>query len=186
MNLTFDEAKTTQMAARLLEKQSGKMNYMKLIKLLYLVDREALSRWSRPVSFDKYYSLKHGQILSKTLDLITEGVAPSEADKSYWMQHISIPANYEIQLKAEVPSNKLSKAELALINEIFQKYGHLDEWQLEKLHHDTLGEWIDPEGSRIRTEYQDILKALGKTDAQISATMKDLEHLELTDILFGK
>ena len=33
------------------------MSYMKLLKLLHLVDREALLRWGRPVSTDRYVSM---------------------------------------------------------------------------------------------------------------------------------
>jgi len=185
MNFKFDEAKTTQMAAQLLQRQQGTMNYMKLLKLLYFIDREALSRWNRPVSFDRYYSLPHGQILSNTLNLISEGVPPGDEAKSYWLQHISAPAGYDIQLKSEVASDKLSKAEMALIEEIFDRYGKYDQWELEKLHHQ-LPEYIDPEGSRVRIEYQDILKALGKTDAQISTVLQELEHLEFTQAILGK
>ena len=32
------------------------MSYMKLIKLLYLADREALARWGRPITTDQYVS----------------------------------------------------------------------------------------------------------------------------------
>ena len=45
--------------------RGGKMSYMKLLKLLYLVDREALLRWGRPVSTDRYVSMdiEYGDIL---------------------------------------------------------------------------------------------------------------------------
>jgi len=55
----FNEAKATQAAALLLKLRGGRMNYMKLIKLLYLVDRTALIRWGRPVTFDSYCSMPH-------------------------------------------------------------------------------------------------------------------------------
>ena len=50
MMLLFNEAKATQAAARLLFLRGGTMSYVKLIKLLYLADREALIRWGRPVT----------------------------------------------------------------------------------------------------------------------------------------
>lgn len=40
----FDEMKATQAAALFLELAGGRENYTKLIKLLYLLDREALIR----------------------------------------------------------------------------------------------------------------------------------------------
>ncbi len=36
----------------------GTMSYMKLIKLLYIVDRQALISWGRPITYDCYMSLK--------------------------------------------------------------------------------------------------------------------------------
>ncbi len=47
------------------------MSYMKLIKLLYLADREALARWGRPITTDTYVAMKHGPVLSYILNLIT-------------------------------------------------------------------------------------------------------------------
>jgi uncharacterized phage-associated protein len=53
LNLSFDESKATEAAAFLLSRSDQTMNYMKLIKLLYLTDREALIRWGRPISTDR-------------------------------------------------------------------------------------------------------------------------------------
>lgn len=185
MNLKFDEKKTTQAAVRLIKSEGGTMNYLKLMKLLYLVDREALARWGRPVTFDHYFSMQHGQVLSNTLDLIDEGVPPEVESQSYWLQHISTPSNYTVKLKEETTCDELSEVEIKLLDEIYKTYGHLTQWQLRDLHH-TLGEYVDPGGSRVRTEYEDILKALGKTDAEISAVLADLKHLESATIIFGK
>jgi len=33
------------------------MHYVKLIKLLYLADREALLRWGAPITTDRYVSM---------------------------------------------------------------------------------------------------------------------------------
>ena len=38
--MRFNEVKATQAAARLLRNRGGRMKYLKLIKLLYLADRE--------------------------------------------------------------------------------------------------------------------------------------------------
>lgn len=46
MSLPFDEAKATQVAAAILRMRGGRMHYIKLIKLLYLVDRESLLNWA--------------------------------------------------------------------------------------------------------------------------------------------
>jgi len=46
------------------------MNYLKLMKLLYLADRESMRRNGRPISGDRYVSMDHGPVLSQTLNLI--------------------------------------------------------------------------------------------------------------------
>ena len=72
MRLRFDEKKATQAASGFLVLSGGKLNYLKLIKLLYLLDRATLLAWGRTVTGDHYYSMKHGPVLSEVLDLITD------------------------------------------------------------------------------------------------------------------
>ena len=52
MVLRFNERRATEAAARFLKLRGGRMKYLKLIKLLYFLDREALLRWGRPVTTD--------------------------------------------------------------------------------------------------------------------------------------
>src|SRR3989304_7235844 len=95
MRLPFNEAKATQAAAMLLKMRGGTMSYMKLLKLLYLADREALLRWGRPISTDVYVSMDHGPVLSKTLDMINEG---PDTGGRIWAEYISSSSNYEVTL----------------------------------------------------------------------------------------
>src|SRR4051812_18447984 len=91
MRKPYDEAKTTQAALYLLKKRGGTMSYMKLIKLLYLADREALLRWARPITFDRYVSMDNGPVVSQTYRLIAEDLPPGET--SYWQDHIEPTAD---------------------------------------------------------------------------------------------
>src|SRR4029077_8119875 len=76
MKLRFNEAKAAQAAARLLKLRGGRMSFLKLIKLLYVVDREALLGGGRPVTTDQYVSMDKGPVLSKIYDLITDQPIP--------------------------------------------------------------------------------------------------------------
>lgn len=49
---------------RLLARHDGHMNYMQLIRLLYLADREAIHRWGCPISTDRYVPMENGPVLS--------------------------------------------------------------------------------------------------------------------------
>ena len=178
----FNEQKATQAAARLLRLRGGRMSYLKLIKLLYLADREALLRWGRPISTDRYVSMDKGPVLSRVLSLTTDGDNPG--DPAIWAASISAPSNYEVELKGEAGNDELSDAEEALLDEIFKQHGHLNRWELVKLTH-KLPEWKDPQGSAIRISYRDILKAGGKSDLEIAAVDDELAELSETDLVLA-
>lgn len=184
MRTRFREEKTTEAAARLLWHRGGKMSHLKLVKLLYLLDREALLRWGRPVTCDSYVSMPHGPVLSFTLDRINE---PEFSQGAYWHEHIAPKANHEVRLKqgpGTLPNAHLSPAEEALVDEVFQKYGHLTRWELRDLTH-TLPEWEDPQGSSRPIDPADILRSSGFTEDQIREIEDDLEEARLADSLFG-
>lgn len=180
MRLRFKEAKATQTAARLLELRGSPMSYLKLIKLLYIIDREALLRWGRPVTGDRYVSMDHGPVLSQTLNLITGEPRPNE--HTFWARHISQPEKYEVRLHKPAFTDELSEAELQLIAEVFGKYGGMKRWDLVDLVHQ-FPEWQDPEGSAIPIQYQDILRAGGKTEGEIEAILQEIAELAMADAL---
>ncbi len=181
MRPRFREDKATQAAAVLLREQGGKMNYMKLLKLLYLADREALVRWGRPITYDAYVSMRNGPVLSRTYEMISEGVPPGRA--SLWRDCISQPADYSVSLIAECPTDQLSTAEEDLLAEVYREYGHLNRWQLVDLCH-TLPEWTDPGDSAIPIDYEAILRAGGKSEAEAAEIVRELEAVAVADILF--
>lgn len=155
------------------------MSYMKLIKLLYLADREALARWGRSITTDSYVSMKHGPVLSQLLDLITEGPNPVAGD-TFWSRHITEPEHFEVSLKSDPSGDLLSEAEDELLDEIFQKFGRFSRWQLVDFVH-TLPEWKDPNGSAFPIPVADILKAQNKPAEEILAIEEDLKALDQVD-----
>lgn len=181
-HMQFNEAKVAQAAARFLKLRGGTMSYMKLIKLLYLADREAILRWGHPITTDQYVSMDKGPVLSRTLNLINDGSEPGS--HNVWPEYVSEPGRFEVTLKvAEPVGDELSKAEKALIDEIFQTHGHLSRWQLVELVHG-LPEWKDPSGSAIPITYRDILLAGNKTEDEIAAVESDLSDFAMAQALF--
>jgi uncharacterized phage-associated protein len=170
----FREDKATQAAAVLLTWAGGRMNYMKLVKLLYLADRTALLRWGRPISFARAFSMRHGPVLSEVLDLISEGPPPGQP--SPWTRTISIPSNYEVRLVAECPPDDLSDAEEDVLEEVFREYGHHEPWALVDLLHEILPEWT-PTNSAIPIRYRDILLREGRTETEVAELESELEDL---------
>lgn len=135
------------------------MNHMKLVKLLYLLDREALIRYGRPVTYDTWVSMTHGPVLSLTLDRINGQVEPGHA--TYWNKYISPRENHEVRLIDNPGVGQLSRAETELVDSIFATYGALNQWQLRDYCHEKLAEWQDPDGSAIPITVAEILRAAG-------------------------
>jgi uncharacterized phage-associated protein len=181
--MTFNEKKTTQAASRFLGHSGKQMNYMKLMKLLYLTDREALIRWGRPVTGAKYYSMKLGPVLSEVRDLLTEPPVPGQ--QSFWSRHISDPARYEVMLLADPGRGELSEAEEALIDEIHRDFGKYDPLDLvEHLHH-TLPEWKVVLRGRVPIRYTDILRTTQMSSEEIIAIRREIDEVDRVHRLFS-
>lgn len=180
MRLRFNEAKATQAASRLLRLRGGKMSYLKLIKLLYLVDREAILRWGRPVTTDRHVSMPKGPVVSQIYDLITTGNPPDIS--TYWHRYISAPQGFDVTLCIDPGDDELSPAEESLIDEVYALHGQKNRWELVRFTHD-LPEWQDPNGSSIPIAYSDILRAENRTDAEIASFESEIESLAVVQAL---
>jgi uncharacterized phage-associated protein len=179
----FNERKATQAAAKFLDLAGGSMNYMLLIKLLYLLDRRALKKWGRAVTGDEYYSMKLGPVLSEVLTLITQ--QPDPDTKGYWATHISEPNRYVVEISENPGDDELSEAEESVIQAVFEKYGSYDPFQLADHLHQVLSEWQPVEHGRIPITIADILKAHGKSEEQIAAVESDVTAVAKVQRLFA-
>ncbi len=163
----YSENKTAQMAGYLLKKRGGRMAYIKLMKLLYLADREYLISYGNSMTGDKAVSMDNGPVLSKTYDLLKSG---SPKDTSPWAQWIEGESNFEVSVKKPVHSldfedtfDELSKADIKILDKIFAEFGHCKRFELCELTHKICPEWQDPHGSSIPINPKSIFMAGGKS-----------------------
>jgi uncharacterized phage-associated protein len=68
--MVFREDKATAAAASFLQAAGGELEYLKLLKLMYLTERESLKTLSVSIKGDTFYSMKRGPVMSATYDLI--------------------------------------------------------------------------------------------------------------------
>ena len=176
--LPFREDKATQVASRFIEKEGGSIRILKLVKLVYLTDRTSLLRFGRPVTFDEFYSLPYGPIPSSTLDRINS----YGFEDSVWKRFISLREGNTVRLVAPANPSDLSKAEVDLIDEVWDEYGRID--VVEYSHQ--LPEWEHPqEKGRLRIRYADILKAEGWPADEISELLGVLKAEKVATDLLG-
>lgn len=179
MNPRYNEEKATQIACYIIKKRGGKINILKLMKLMYLIDRETLLRWGWSLTGDAYVSMPKGMVLSRTYNLVNEESLPT----SYWKTYVSAPTRYDVTLIADPEVDELSDAEIGLIDELYEKFGHLNRWVLVDEVHHKLPEWVDPNGSSLGVEYRAVLEESGKSEQEIFETLSELEGLALLEKL---
>jgi uncharacterized phage-associated protein len=182
IHFKFDEKKAVQSAVLLLNKNGGKMNYMKLIKLLYLAEREALDRFQRPIIGDSYCSLPKGPILSRVLDRINNEEEPGNI--SEWGQHIATKG-YDVVVQQEAGEDELSEIEISILEEIYDKFKGFNQYQMVDFCHRTLTEWNDPNGSSLPIPVENILAALGRTDDDIKAINNEVRIINRASEVFA-
>lgn len=176
----FSSEKILQEISFLLSLNGNKMNLLKLIKELYLIDRKSIEERDSSVSGDTYYSLKHGPILSMTLDMLTD------VSNNNWNDFLqSKPTKYypNIILKKEISDyDRLSVKDKEYIIEISEKFSSYNEFQLEDYTHKNLPEWKDPNGGSEKIKFRDIMRALGRSDEEIIAAKSEYEFIsDLSD-----
>jgi hypothetical protein len=163
----YNEKKATQVAALLLGQSGGSMGLLKFMKIMYNIEREALERWSSPITYSSICSMPQGQVLSETYD----NTKPHNR-RAYWDKYIDRHKN-TISLKKQSSEEELCRAEIDLIKEICNRDINKSLTQLRTEHHD-YPEWVDPGHSSIETDYENLLKLLGKTPEQILAFSNDM------------
>jgi uncharacterized phage-associated protein len=172
------EKKTVQAAAEFLKRNGGKMDYIKLLKLLYYTDREMLLRFGALMTYDRWFAMKCGPVLSATYDLIKQN------SESIWSKHIRTEG-YTLVLMDDPGDDELSVAEKKVIDETFKKHGDKSKWDLvDETHH--LPEWDDPgEGSHAIT-YREVLEVEGVPLDEIDKIVESIEaENEMDRILAG-
>ena len=79
----FNIDKLIQACNYLVKKNNNSLNYTKLIKLLYIADKESLKRSLQTITGDTYVSMDNGPVLSKLYDLI-KGQYHKELYQNLW------------------------------------------------------------------------------------------------------
>jgi uncharacterized phage-associated protein len=183
MQTPFNPQKAAHAAALFLRLRGHSMSYLKLIKLLYLLDREALERWERPVCGGKYVSMKLGPVLSEVRDLIVWEQPRTETDP--WHELIRTKG-FEVELKTEVEPESLSRREIELIHELFNRFGKMSRWDLAEFTHN-LPEWKKPptDNSTCPLEFEDVMQAIGKGPDEATALGREINSIRRVSSLAG-
>jgi uncharacterized phage-associated protein len=177
----FDEHKTTEAASIILGASGGRMRYIRLLKLLYLADRMAWEEWERPITFDVYASLQKGPVPSITYDIIRDRAA---GRGGFWSAYVERDGKFRLRLRDMPKINRLSSAEVDLIQSLVAKYKSTSDWDLVDIVH-KLPEYDDPGTSSQAIPWPRVLKELRYSESDIGRIRSQLREEAELDRLLG-
>lgn len=167
MFFTFNIQKTIQASAVLLQVESNRMSRLRLLKLLYIADREMLRERARPITGDRAVAMDHGPVLTKTYNLI-KGEKVETALMAKWDQYICRQGAHDVALISEPGVNDLSEREITKLRDVAARFRGWDEWKISE-HTHSFSEWKKnkpPKGSRNRISDDDVFAAAGLSEIQ--------------------
>jgi uncharacterized phage-associated protein len=159
----YSDRKAAQVAAYFVLRAGGRMNVLKLAKLLYLAERESMARFDEPLFYDKLVSMDHGPVTSISLNHVN-GMLQSDN----WQEFIAGRAGYEVGSSdglAIEQLDHLGRAEIRLLDDLWQKFGHMGHYELRDWTHANCLEWENPHGSSEPIPHDRVYKFLGKSNA---------------------
>jgi len=154
----FNDRKAAQVVAFFCEKEGGEIDVLKVVKLVYLADREAMASWGFPITNDKHVSMPHGPVNSLTYEMIGGG-----GESEDWQNLLSDRKDYRIALAralGEDDDDELSDAEIEAMNAVWDRFGSMSKYEVRDWTHDHCPEWEDPNGSSTPIPHDRTLRFL--------------------------
>jgi uncharacterized phage-associated protein len=181
--MRFDAEKTIQAAGYILKQHQGTATRLRLLKILYIADRESLRERLRQITSDAAAAMDHGPVHVRTYDVL-KGQRP---ESSAWGQFIAQEGPRICRLVQDPGVSRLSKYEMEKLDDICHKWQWHDDYDLAHATH-SFSEWQEnkpDEGSSKPIPFDDILKALGLADYAHELKEQAKEDEELDRLLGG-
>jgi uncharacterized phage-associated protein len=180
MNFRFDFDKALQAAGVLLSLDGDRMERIRILKLLYIADRELLAEVGRTITGDRAVAMKHGPVLGQVYDLI-KGEASRAGE---WGRFIHT-VNHAVELRHDPGRGELSRGEIEKLVEVTDRYRDVDDWALSEATHE-FEEWSKHfnEEAVASIPWRDVLAAQGKEEL-VEIIEREEADRRYVDELFG-
>lgn len=167
----------------------GKSDKIKIVKLIYLVDKYHLIRYGRTLTNDTYFAMEYGPVGSTVKDVLSfNDLTLSKKELEYAETLLEKIDNNTFQVKKEakeVDYEMLSETDIEALEAIIKKLGSMATWDLMNLTHQ-YPEWYRHEdlfknkrAKRIQIDSMELLSTLendpiGMDEEHISESEKIL------------
>lgn len=131
--MSFKIKKAVQALNFIASSKGGVINKMKALKLIWLADRLHLRKYGRPIFEDSYIAMPNGPVASSTRDIL-EGNFDVDP---YVTQHIRAQESnrYFYSASGDLNMSVFSKTDISCLEEVLNKYNHLNQFDLSELSH---------------------------------------------------
>ncbi len=172
----------------LLNTSSAKLDMLKIVKLVYLADRESLATFGFPIQTEKRVSLRYGPVNSDTYNIL-KGKG-SDTEKALWSEFLNPTDGTKVSLSN--PDTKindldeLSDNDLTVLEGIWAKFGAksasaLVTWTHKK---SNVPEWKNPGNSSREITLESMMEAVETPNAE--AQLRLIRDHEEVDLLFKR
>jgi len=180
VNFPVDSSKATEAYARLLEREGGRADHLRLAKLIYLADRKSLVSRGLPIVGGTYFSLRKGPMISEMTNFANCLNAPR------WKECISPRFGNEIKLLKKVDYVELSQAELEILDATVDEHKNETTEELTQWCHENCREYENVFWTRRPITVEKLLKAERKSPKKIAEIIQRAESdLELDALISG-
>lgn len=163
------------------------MDFLRLMKLLYLADRECLAEEGETITGDRMSALPQGPVLSTVMRLVNG----TDSQSATWARHIRRGKNHSLHLVDDPGTDILYQFEKEIIRRVYEKYETIPTWDIVSMTH-RLPEWLKYEGQLnspdAKNSYpisiEDVLEGIGKPEL-ISVVEERIAEKKHYEELFG-
>lgn len=181
-HVPLNVSKTIQ-ALGVLFRQDGvrSMNSMRLLKLLYIADREALRRTGRPIVGGPVLAMERGPLPEEVYDLIRG----RHRQMPLWDEYLRT-SHFNVQMVKDPDVGQLSRYEIETLQETACRHADDDEWDLSRLTRE-FPEW---KKNYVSTESRpislvDVLEAVGR-GADLQDILEEASEKTFIEGLLGR
>ncbi|RYD76299.1 MAG: DUF4065 domain-containing protein [Verrucomicrobiaceae bacterium] len=183
----FSEEKATGLAYSFVHKAKGQLPHVKLMKLMYLAERELLRARGVTMTNDLLKNLDNGPVLSKSYNCMKrEGQRNTDPNLGkHWRLYLSPIQNKTITEKHPVIVNRLFMPfQLNVIDRVWDEFNKFSEEDLINYTHD-LPEWHNPHGSSKDIDIYEVFAGLGFSGEELEYRAKRYLTLQNHNALFA-
>jgi hypothetical protein len=189
MIVQFNTLKSVQAVAVLLKREKDrKLSRLRILKLLYIADRESIAETLRPITGDDVVAMDHGPVLSKTYRLIRGEVEKDGSirnDGPIWDKYIFRDGTRYHTLACDPGEDLLCEYEIKKLNAVSAtRHGMTDYAIADETH--LFPEWVKnqpPEGGREPITLHDLLAALDMLEVEASLLEAQKDDEEMASLL---